>query len=571
VKYVRRQAVDGFQVVAHLDSGGMADVYLATHGPRADLAVLKVLKEQLLERPEFLAMFMDEGRIMASLQHPNVVRVLRSGENMSGQPYIAMEYLSGDHLGVLLRESQRQAVTLSSGLVARIALQVANGLDYVHAACNPKGEPLGLVHRDISPQNIFVTYDGRVKILDFGIALATDRSVATQTGMLKGKLRYMSPEQVQFLDVDSRSDLYSLGAVLWELLVGRRLFDTRGEYATMKEICEGAVPDPRELRPEVPASLAEIALQCLKRFPAARFQKAAEIRAELLEFLTTPAGRSAPDEISRVAAQLLGERQARKQELISSLQDEPKLRDNLFSDLRLPEEDSSPVVDLSGNTAEVFAAPTHRPVSVEPARPAPALAPLPPPSEPPPEVLAPAARRGRGPWFALGAVVLFLVLAGAGLVWLLSGPPARPAVPDAGAAVPGPPGAGPLAAVAALDAGPAASSPDAADAGTPEPTDAQPALATGPEPAPPRPELEEEEEDPEGAEKRGPVGFLRLRTRPEMEAYLEGRFVGRTPVVDMKLAPGVYHIDLVDRGKNLERQVVIHIRDNEVSSYEFVF
>ena len=536
MKYVRRQAVDGFQVAAHLDSGGMAEVYLATHGPKAELAVLKVLKEQFLEQAEFLAMFMDEGRVMGSLTHPNVVRVLRAGETQGGQPYIAMEYLSGDHLGVLLRESQRQARPLSAGLVARLMLQVANGLDYVHSATNASGDPLGLVHRDISPQNIFVTYDGRLKILDFGIALTADRTVATQTGMLKGKLRYMSPEQVQFLDVDSRSDLYCLGVVLWELLVGRKLHDARGEYQIMKQICEESVPDPRALRPEVPATLAEVALTCLQRFPAQRYQRAAEIRAELLEFLTTPAGRSPPDEISRVAAELLGERKQRKAELIASLRDEPRLRDNLFSDLRLPEEDSSPLVDLAGNTAEVFAAPVPRRQAEEISRPAATLEPLPPPEDAaPPTPGQPGRRRA---WPVLGAVALFLLLAGVGLAWLLAGPPeAGPtAVPDAGLVA------------AAPDVGPGAAGVE-----------------------PPRPEGElDDEEDPD-APRRGPEGFLRLRTRPVMEAYLEGRLIGRTPVEDMKLTPGTYRILLLNRATGFEREVVVRIRDNEVSSYEFVF
>gem|GEM_PF-1637544 len=320
-------------MVAHLDTGGMAEVYLARHHLDDTLMVVKLILEHYRDHKELLQMFRQEGRIMTLLDHPNVVKVAGTGDDESGLPYIVMEYLAGDHLGVLLRASCKHRQPMSPSLIARIGIQVANGLAYVHEATDRKGKPLDLVHRDVSPQNVFLCYDGRVKLLDFGVAHTSRRGVSTDSGLLKGKLNYMSPEQIQGKRFDGRSDIFALGIVMWQMITQKSLFHSEIEYNIMKMITEEPIPEPRDERPDVPKALNAIVMRCLERSPKNRFQSAAELRQALSHFLFFGGLQGKANELPLFAEHVLGQRKRKKKSIISSIQREIELRERLFGDL----------------------------------------------------------------------------------------------------------------------------------------------------------------------------------------------------------------------------------------------
>ncbi len=311
----------------------MAEVYLARHHVDESLAVVKLMLEHYREHKELLRMFRLEGRIMTLLDHPNVVKVTGTGDDDSGLPYIVMEYLAGDHLGVLLRASQKHHAPMSPSLIARIAIQVANGLAYVHDATDRKGKPLDLVHRDVSPQNVFLCYDGRVKLLDFGVAYTSRHGVTTDSGLLKGKLNYMSPEQIRGERFDGRSDLFALGIVMWQLITGKSLFHSESEYKIMKMITEYPMPTTRDERPETPKALDAIVMRCLERSLQNRFQSAAELRTALSHFLFFGGQQGSANELPLFADHVLNRRRRKKESIITSIRREMELRERLFSDL----------------------------------------------------------------------------------------------------------------------------------------------------------------------------------------------------------------------------------------------
>lgn len=373
MKTIEPKSFGPYLAVAHLDTGGMAEVYLAVNPEDNSLAVVKLLLDRFLEQAELMEMFRQEARIMTSLDHPNVVKVLGSGDYQDGRPYIVMEYLAGDHLGVLFRAAQKHDQKMSYTLVTRIAIQVANGLAYVHAAKDLQGGPLKLVHRDISPQNIFLCYDGRIKLLDFGIALVSGRRQATQAGLLKGKLRYMSPQQIARQALDGRSDLFSLGIVIWQLLTGVKLFKEKNEFKLMKMIREEPIPAPREIRPDIPKALDAIVMRCLDREPENRFQDAAELRSALTSFLFYGEKQGRPNELQLFAGNVLAARKRKKAAIVDAVQHEAALKEFLFDVL----DDELPALDKSDSDS----AGSYTPVEEAKRR----ATPLPRPQAPQPE------------------------------------------------------------------------------------------------------------------------------------------------------------------------------------------
>jgi eukaryotic-like serine/threonine-protein kinase len=269
---------------ARLGRGGMADVFLSVaRGPGGfnKIAVVKRLRNP--DDESHVEMFLDEARVAARLNHPNVVHTYEVGAPQQ-RYFIAMEYLEGQSLQALSSRLSARSDGLSEPVIAYIATQVLKGLDHAHELCDFDGTPLGMVHRDISPQNLHLTYGGEVKVLDFGIAKTTTNVGHTETGILKGKIRYMSPEQIAGRDVDRRADLFAFGIVLWELLARRPLF--HGDAAAvMSRIVNEDVPGIREFRPEVSPALEAIALKALRRDPQARYATADEMRSALEGFL----------------------------------------------------------------------------------------------------------------------------------------------------------------------------------------------------------------------------------------------------------------------------------------------
>jgi eukaryotic-like serine/threonine-protein kinase len=214
-----------YRVIAELGRGGMANVYLTVaQGPVGvqKLVALKVLRASVATEPETLAMFLDEARLAAQLNHANIVKTYEVGSE-GGRHIIVMEYLEGQTLSAVLRKAKSAGAPLPLPIFLRVILSVLDGLHYAHELTAYDGSPLQLVHRDVSPQNVFLTYDGQIKVVDFGIAKAATSESRTATGVIKGKLSYMAPEQMVASGIDRRADVYSVGCVLWAAVAGEKL------------------------------------------------------------------------------------------------------------------------------------------------------------------------------------------------------------------------------------------------------------------------------------------------------------------------------------------------------------
>jgi Protein kinase domain len=267
-----------YQVIGKLANGGMAEAYLALSGELPALRSLVVVKRilpHLSSQEQFVRMFLDEARIGALLDHPNIVRIFEVGRD--GDDYfLAMEPVRGKPLSAVLRRAVGAKRPLSHAQAAFIVGQAANGLGYAHALTDAAGSPLNIVHRDISPQNILLSFDGAVKVIDFGVASALGRITETIPGGLKGKIEYMSPEQASGDSADRRSDIFALGVVLWEALSGRRLFRRRTELETMRAIFDEPIPRVPNAA-SIPPRLEKIVMRALEREPEDRFQDAREM------------------------------------------------------------------------------------------------------------------------------------------------------------------------------------------------------------------------------------------------------------------------------------------------------
>jgi serine/threonine-protein kinase len=276
-----------YQLLHKLATGGMGEVWLARQSGPAGFdrfVAVKRLLPNLAENNEFVQMFLDEARLVARLTHPNICQVYEFGSE-HGMYYLSMEYMHGEPLSSLLERSLKEKKPIDVGLVAYIIAQALDGLHFAHERKDEHGVPLGIVHRDISPSNIFVTYDGTVKLLDFGIAKAAHRLTQTVAGAIKGKFGYIAPEVYRGETIDRRVDLFAMGVVLWELLLRRRLYKRETEYEVLRAIVEEAPPDPRQYDPKVPEELCIAALKALAKQPADRFQTGQEMRKQIAAYL----------------------------------------------------------------------------------------------------------------------------------------------------------------------------------------------------------------------------------------------------------------------------------------------
>ncbi len=244
------------------------------------LVALKVIRPDYARDMNFVAMFLDEAKLTSRLSHPSIVRIYEQASD-DGKLFIAMELLFGQSLATVWEASQKRGPALLPEVVAYIGARVAEGLHHAHELADDSGVPQEVVHRDINPSNVFVTYGGHVKIIDFGLAKAVDRITSTQAGVVKGKLAYMAPEQIAGPGVDRRTDIFALGTTIWELSVGRRLFKADNDVETMKNVREALVPDPRSIVRGYPPALADILLRALAKDPAARHPTAAALGKDL--------------------------------------------------------------------------------------------------------------------------------------------------------------------------------------------------------------------------------------------------------------------------------------------------
>ncbi len=277
--------IAGYDIVAKLKSGGMAALYLGKRHGAAGFAkhvAIKVVHEHLADDENFVRMFLDEARITARIEHPNVVHVHDLGE-ANGHYFLVMEYVPSIALTQLLRAVAKLQRRLSPEVATWIAMQIAAGLHAAHETTDDEGQPLGLVHRDVSPKNILLAYKGYVKVIDFGIAKAAGRATKTQGGLLKGTFRYMSPEQARGQELDARSDLYALGICLWEMLMLRRLFDANNDLALLDMVRDPKIVPPGQLTGGIPPDLDRVLMKALARNPEDRQSSCDEFRAELAQ------------------------------------------------------------------------------------------------------------------------------------------------------------------------------------------------------------------------------------------------------------------------------------------------
>ena len=300
-----------YEIIKPLARGGMAELLLArTTGMQAfeRHVAIKRIRQDLAGDEKFIRMFLDEARLAASLHHHNIVQVYDVGE-ADGTYFFAMEYVHGEDLRTVIYKVRDRGEQVPLELVCAIVIAAAAGLHHAHEQLGPNLKPLGLVHRDVSPGNILIGFDGSVKLVDFGLAKAALRSVQTRTGSLKGKAGYMSPEQCRGLVLDRRSDVFALGIVLYELATARRLFKSDNDFLTMSAIVQGDVPPPSTHRPGLSRAIDDITMRALAKDPAARFQTADELRGALERFMLDAQLRTSQKLLLDFMKQLFGDRQ----------------------------------------------------------------------------------------------------------------------------------------------------------------------------------------------------------------------------------------------------------------------
>jgi serine/threonine-protein kinase len=270
------------RIVSRLSEGGMAALYLgrSIDAPDEPLSAIKVIHPSLSEDWQFLRMFVDEALISVRLRHPNVVRVDELGEE-NGVYYLVMEYVHGCSLAQLLRSMAQQGRRMRPDIALWIAREVAAGLHAAHEMTGPDGALLGVIHRDVSPQNVLLASDGEVKLLDFGIAKARGRADRTETGVIKGKVRYMAPEQAMGRDIDRRIDVYALGVVLWEMLTMRRYIEARNDVEVLRKVQSPDLVPPSFRAEGISSRIDEVVLRALALAPDARPATAAAFAEQL--------------------------------------------------------------------------------------------------------------------------------------------------------------------------------------------------------------------------------------------------------------------------------------------------
>jgi serine/threonine protein kinase len=278
-----------YVLVDRLGAGGMAEVFRAVAiGPEQfqRVVVVKRILPHLTENPSFVRMFIDEATLCGRLSHPNIIQVYEFGRE-EGSYFIAMEFVEGRNLATVLGELAERGENVPVSVTADVVRQACLGLGYAHALSGSDGKPLHIIHRDVTPSNIMISYAGAVKMLDFGIARVANmaRISNTDAGQVKGKSSYLAPEQVRGAPFDHRVDIFSTGIVLHEALTGRRLFKGANPVHTVELIEHLRIPPPSKLNPAVPPRLDEIVLRCLQRDPDDRFQSALEIADALEDFL----------------------------------------------------------------------------------------------------------------------------------------------------------------------------------------------------------------------------------------------------------------------------------------------
>jgi serine/threonine-protein kinase len=561
-------AIGKYHVFATLGRGGMADVFLSVaRGPVGfnKLVVIKRLRAQLAEDPIFRNMFLDEARLAARLSHPNIVNTFEVGEHKNVF-FIAMEYLEGQALNKVLREAIKQNLEIPPAYAARIVADALAGLAYAHELRDYDGSPLGIIHRDISPHNLFVTYDGHTKVVDFGIAKARSTSTSTEVGVLKGKVAYMAPEQAMGSALDARADLFAMGIVLWELIARQRLFPGDNAAATLHRLMSEPIPRVSSVVANVPPGLDDLIARALEKDPDRRFASATSMRQALEGWMMQEGAAVRSDDI----AALLGM-------LFSAVRDDVqgKVRQYMsrFSvaastqEVRALTQDSVKKLSQSGSgsllrlgaastgTGRVSIPPGSLGLPVTAPGASQILAPPPAPVQPR-SLVVPIAVAGT---FAL-AIVAVLVF---GL--RRQEPAARDALPTVAAttAAVAPPSA-PGLSVAPPPTTPLTTTPAAT---TPPPTDERPKdpppVAPGNPAVPKVPKSVNVPPVEVAPPAKDEVGFVTLDTSPWTKVSEGGRSYGVTPIVRVQLPAGPHTFTLENPERGIKSQVTVVVKAGE--------
>lgn len=287
---IQPQIFGKFILLERVSVGGMAEVYRAKLLNRPDFErffAIKRILPQLAADKEFVQMFINEAKVAVELEHPNVCQIFELGR-LGQSHYIAMEYIAGRDVHAIQNYYRQQKKIMSVSQACFIIAQAAQGLDYAHRAVDSAGHPLGLIHRDVSPQNLLVTYDGVVKLIDFGVSKASQKTQHhSKSGVIKGKFSYLSPEQAREAEIDHRSDIFALGIIFWELLTGRRLFQADSELALIEMIGECHIEKPSKYNRMIPDSVEKICLKALEKDISKRYSYASEMVSDLLDFINS--------------------------------------------------------------------------------------------------------------------------------------------------------------------------------------------------------------------------------------------------------------------------------------------
>ncbi|MBL8953040.1 MAG: serine/threonine protein kinase [Myxococcaceae bacterium] len=295
-----------YELLERIATGGMAEIFrakqLGLEGFEKELCIKRILPH-LAREPQFIKMFLDEARIAARLSHPNITQIYNLGAQ-GGTYFIAMEYVDGRDLREIWRMCEARGQPMPPQYACRIVAEACAALHHAHKKTNKQGKPLGIVHRDVSPQNILVTHTGDVKVVDFGIAKAADSSTHTRAGVLKGKFAYMSPEQAQGTRIDRRTDIFALGVILHELITGVRLFKRDTDVSTLTAVGNCHVDPPGDSAEGVDDELDDIVLKALAKNPKDRFQDCEEMQLALERWLVEKSLPSSSAALAQFLSQL---------------------------------------------------------------------------------------------------------------------------------------------------------------------------------------------------------------------------------------------------------------------------
>src|SRR5690349_9013520 len=280
---------DRYTITERLDHGGMAEVFRGVaesmEGFKKSVAIKRILPN-LTKNQKFVSMFLDEARLSLFLQHANIVQVFDISRTPDNAYFLVMEYVDGCNLKSLIERQKQKGKRIDSGHSVYLMIECCKALQYAHSLEHPEtNEPLGIVHRDISPPNILLSKNGEVKLVDFGLAKANSQIESTDPGVVKGKFSYLSPEAASGRDVDHRADVFAVGIILWELFTGRRLFYGDTDYQTVELVRQARVPSIAALNPEIDAELEQVVRKALARDPNERYQNAADLGDALAQFL----------------------------------------------------------------------------------------------------------------------------------------------------------------------------------------------------------------------------------------------------------------------------------------------